>query len=145
MTNPRRIKGASNNRKPTESDIMVGRTIKSLRRNQSLTQRELAHRVGITGAQLHRYENGSTRIATSRLIAIADALKVNAETLIAVGQKQSTETVPPVATKTADQARDDIIELVELYSSMTDPRHRSALMVMARIIKRSEHPMAQTN
>lgn len=60
------------------SDQAVGQAVRDLRRAQHRTQKDLAQVVGVTGAQLHRYETGGTRIAASRLIAIAQALGVGA-------------------------------------------------------------------
>jgi|GEM_PF-976819 len=121
-------------RAPTISDSSVGREIRALRRGQGRTQKELARVVGVTGAQLHRYEAGTTRIAASRLIAIANALGVGADSLIAAGQDQFLGMAPPPMAQTAVQASDDIVELIELFGTITDTRHRSALVAVARMM-----------
>jgi transcriptional regulator with XRE-family HTH domain len=110
------------------SDMAVGQAIRDLRRAQSRTQKDLARRVGVTGAQLHRYETGSTRIAASRLIAIAEALGVGPESLIAAG----TDRAPPAPMPPG--AGGEIVELIELYGALGDPRQRKALLAVARMM-----------
>lgn len=72
----------SGTRSPTASDAALGQKIRELRRLRGLTQSELAALAGVTGAQVHRYEAGGTRIAASRLVAIARALGAQPDSLI---------------------------------------------------------------
>ncbi|WP_431282802.1 helix-turn-helix domain-containing protein [Humitalea sp. 24SJ18S-53] len=111
------------------SDTAVGAEVRRLRRAQGKTQKDLAEQVGVTGAQLHRYETGATRIAASRLIAIADALGVRADVLISAGS--SNEPSHPVGPASED---DDIVELIQVFGTIADPRHRSALVAVARMM-----------
>lgn len=112
------------------SDSAVGGEVRRLRRAQGKTQKELAEQVGVTGAQLHRYETGATRIAASRLIAIADALGIRADVLISAGGS-SHEPSPQAPPASED---DDIVELIQVFGTITDPRHRSALVAVARMM-----------
>ena len=121
-------------RTPTLSDSSVGREIRALRRAQGRTQKELARAIGVTGAQLHRYEAGTTRIAASRLITIAEALGVAAETLIAAGYGPPAGPHAQPAAPVPAQPSDDIVELIELFGTITDARHRSALVAVARMM-----------
>ncbi|MBP0496087.1 helix-turn-helix domain-containing protein [Pararoseomonas indoligenes] len=121
-----------NQRSPTSSDTAVGREIRELRRAQGRTQKELARMVGVTGAQLHRYETGTTRIAASRLIAIANALDIRPDVLIAAGSTR--EGVPPPAPTFQAGSGDDIVELIQAFGSISDPKHRSALVAVARMM-----------
>lgn len=116
-------------RGPVRSDSEVGREVRRLRRAQGKTLKVLAGAVGVTGAQLHRYETGATRIAASRLIAIAEALGVRPDVLIAAGAAQTR--AQPVAREAAD---DDIVDLIRVFSSLSDPRHRTALVSVARMM-----------
>ncbi|WP_338663897.1 helix-turn-helix domain-containing protein [Pararoseomonas sp. SCSIO 73927] len=123
---------SGNQRSPTSSDSAVGREIRELRRAQGRTQKELARMVGVTGAQLHRYETGTTRIAASRLIAIANALDIRPDVLIAAGSTRAVPAPPPPAFQAG--SGDDIVELIQAFSTITDPRHRSALVAVARMM-----------
>lgn len=90
--------------------------------------------VGVTGAQLHRYETGATRIAASRLMLVAEALGVRTDELMgdnaphavhgnAHGHGMSTPSLPS----------DDIVELVQVFSSIEDRKNRCAVVAVARM------------
>ncbi|MBU8536746.1 helix-turn-helix domain-containing protein [Falsiroseomonas tokyonensis] len=123
----------SGNRSPTLADANVGGRIKELRRAAGRTQKEAADIVGVTGAQFHRYETGATRIATSRLLGIANALGVRPEALVGTAAPRA----EPLAEFT-DGATDELIELVQVFSTINDPRRRSALMAFARAVARGQ-------
>ena len=115
-------------RSATASDTALGQKIRGLRRSRVLTQKQLAAMVGVTGAQLHRYETGGTRIAASRLVALAQALGVRADTLIG-----SCTTEPEAPPSLQISSGDDLLELIQVFSGLTDPRHRSAVLSIARM------------
>ncbi|MCR0985031.1 helix-turn-helix domain-containing protein [Roseomonas pecuniae] len=121
----------ANHRSPTSSDAAVGREIRDLRQAQRMTQKALARMVGVTGAQLHRYEMGTTRIAASRLISIASALEIRPDVLITAG---ANENVPPPAPDLQSSAGDDIAELLQVFCTITDPKRRSALIAVAKMM-----------
>jgi len=120
----------SSSRSPTNDDGKVGRRIKEIRRNRGLTQKQVAGRVGVTGAQFHRYEVGATRIAASRLIAIAAVLQVRPEVLMTEAPARHPATFPAAAPPPTG----DLVELVELFSSLMDERRRGAVLNFARSI-----------
>ena len=125
-------------RSATASDTALGQKIRGLRRSRVLTQKELAAMVGVTGAQLHRYETGGTRIAASRLVALAQALGVRADMLIG-----SCTTEPPPPPAAVFSSGDELLELIQIFSGLTDPRHRSAVLSIARMFPVGE--AAKTN
>ena len=130
-----------NNRTPTLDDASVGRRIREQRRVACRTQKDIAKSIGVTGAQFHRYEMGLTRVATSRLMAIAAALNIRPDVLMGVAIVVPVE-VPFVPTSSS--GTDDLLELVEVFASITDPRRRHALLVLARVIaKEAKAPTAE--
>lgn len=94
------------------------------------TQADIATRVGVTGAQFHRYETGQTRVAASRLVAIAKALGVDPSALL--GQPPVSVT-PPEASQN-NSTRGEMLELVEIFSSLSCSRARRALICFARFM-----------
>lgn len=114
-------------RSATSSDCLVGRRIKDLRRKNGLTQKQVAARVGVTGAQFHRYEVGTTRVAASRLMDIATALGVRPADLMHEGVPQGAP--PPLADLPTSN---DLVELVEMFSLISDRRRRGAVVTFAR-------------
>jgi len=126
-----------NNRSPTSDDAHVGSRIKQLRRASGRTQKQIAKIVGVTGAQFHRYETGSTRVAASRLIAIAAALHVRPEILMG-NTTTLAEAEAPIRSHSIAES-DDLVELVEVYETIIDPRRRHALIAFARAVARGQH------
>lgn len=117
-------------RSPTKSDFSIGSKLRELRRARMITQKELAAMVGVTGAQLHRYEMGTTRVAASRLISIAEALGVNADTLMGAATGHD----PSPMGLTLGEGNDDIIELINIFCSIRDQKNRSAIIAVARML-----------
>jgi transcriptional regulator with XRE-family HTH domain len=109
-------------RAPTAADVAVGVRIRALRRAAGRTQKQLAVHVGVTNAQLHRYETGISRVATSRLVAIAKALDVRVEDLLNDAGAR-TEPAMPYAAEFASLAR--------AFAAIADPNHRAALVSLA--------------
>lgn len=63
----------------TDLDVYVGKRLKEFRVMRGLTQEELAGKEGITFQQVQKYENGTNRIAASRLYSFSKILKVKAD------------------------------------------------------------------
>ena len=124
-----------NTRSPTADDALIGSRIKAQRHNAGLTLQALAKRIGVTGAQFHRYEQGTTRVASSRLMAIAATLQIQPEWLLRQNTPLPIE-APVVPARSS--GTDDLVELVEIFASITKPRHRSALLLLARRLASEE-------
>lgn len=126
-------------RSPTKSDFSIGSKLRELRRARMITQKELAAMVGVTGAQLHRYEMGTTRVAASRLISIAEALGVNADTLMGA----ATGHEPTPISLALGEGQDDIIELINIFCSIREPKNRSAIIAVARMLGSRNTPATE--
>src|SRR3954463_9904295 len=113
---------ARHTRAPTAADVAVGVRIRALRRAAGHTQKQLAVHVGVTNAQLHRYEAGISRVATSRLVAIAKALDVRVEDLLSEGAASSAPVVPDT---------EEFASLARAFAAIKDPHHRAALVSLA--------------
>ena len=57
-------------------DVLVGKRVRMRRLELSLSQTELAEKIGVTFQQVQKYERGTNRISCSRLTQIASALDV---------------------------------------------------------------------
>ncbi len=123
----------SSNRAPTAGDGDIGRRIRQLRRSQRLTLEQVAAAIGVTVPQLHRYEVGATRVAASRLIAIAKVLRVAPAMLI-------NHTEKAFAPATIPEGSTDLVELVDIFTTIADQRLRKAVVLFARTLAQSsEH------
>jgi transcriptional regulator with XRE-family HTH domain len=76
-------------RSPTSVDIVVGKNIRMARMTAGLSQSELAKACGISFQQIQKYEKGTNRVGSSRLMPIAEALDVPPNTLLPASQKQA--------------------------------------------------------
>jgi transcriptional regulator with XRE-family HTH domain len=63
-------------RRPNQTDVAVGQRIRTFRQAANLSQTELADQIGVTFQQVQKYENGTNRVGTGRLMHIARALDV---------------------------------------------------------------------
>lgn len=61
---------------PHPVDVHVGKRIRQRRWLISMTQQQLAERVGIKFQQIQKYETGANRVSASRLWDIAEVLEV---------------------------------------------------------------------
>lgn len=70
------------NRTTTSSDAEIGSRIRLARKQARLSQTDLGRALGVTYQQVQKYENGTDRVAASRLLQIARFLKVSAASLL---------------------------------------------------------------
>lgn len=62
--------------RPNQTDVAVGERIRRFRKDAHLSQTALADQIGVTFQQLQKYEKGTNRVGTGRLLHIAHALDV---------------------------------------------------------------------
>lgn len=62
--------------------MSFGNTLKKLRESRALTQLKLGEAVGVSEKVISKWENGDTEPSIEKLIAAADALSVNVDTLL---------------------------------------------------------------
>lgn len=61
---------------PRSVDLIVGERLRKARKERSISQTDLANRIGLTFQQVQKYERGSNRVSASRMVDIARALGV---------------------------------------------------------------------
>jgi transcriptional regulator with XRE-family HTH domain len=76
-------------RSPMPVDVVVGENIRTARLSAGLSQTELGNACDITFQQIQKYEKGANRVGGSRLMQIAEALKIPAATLLPTSQKHA--------------------------------------------------------
>jgi transcriptional regulator with XRE-family HTH domain len=99
-------------------DIQVGERLRALRRAARLSQTALGNRIGVTFQQVQKYENGSNRIAASRLWLIARCLGVPVSALFSDYDRIDTE--GPAS---------DASRLLEAWRLM-DPAHQKPVLAL---------------
>ncbi len=63
-------------------DVAIGKAIDDRREAVGMTQRRLGAAIGVTFQQIQKYETGSNRIASSKLMLAAEALKCDVAELV---------------------------------------------------------------
>ena len=61
---------------PDQADVAVGQRIRTFRKNANLSLIQLADQIGVAYQQLQKYEKGTNRVGTGRLLHIARALNL---------------------------------------------------------------------
>ena len=110
--------------------MTIGERIKSLRKEQSLTQTELANKVGTTKQNIYKYENGIiTNIPSDRLLAISNALNVSPAVFFDSANEKSTP-----------QTERDVLKqkIIELLAQLTEDELKEAARYLAFLISSQE-------
>lgn len=74
-----------NARKVQQSDIALGERIRARRNQIEMSQGDLGKALGVSFQQIQKYENGTNRISSGRLIQIVNALQCSVTDLIGSG------------------------------------------------------------
>jgi transcriptional regulator with XRE-family HTH domain len=120
-------------------DSAIGMEISLRRFHAGLTKKDVAGRIGVTGAQFARYENGASHITTGRLVAIAKALNIRPETLLAAAFAKEAEPLPALSTTSPE-----ITHLLQMFSGIAHPQHRIALVALARTLSWASQQQIRT-
>lgn len=71
-----------------------GKRLRSVREERGLTQRELAERAGIQIPQISRYEAGAYLPTAETLVAIAEVLRLDVDTLLGRQDRNGKDEIP---------------------------------------------------
>ena len=104
-------------RAPTDIDRFVGQRVRLARKIAKLSQQKLGEIAGVTYQQVQKYENGSDRVAVSRLMQIARYLNLTPETLM-----------PPIEGEPMPLLTDDEIAVLAAFRRIKGaPMQKAAL------------------
>ena len=111
----------------TDVDCFVGSRIRERRVMLGLSQQQMAHMIGVTYQQAHKYERGINRISAGRLYEIARVLRVPVsyffEGLEGDGGEDELSTRQRMC-----------LELARNFTQIPNERHREALSQLARVL-----------
>jgi len=126
-------------KRPSSIDIAVGRNVRIWRMARGLSQTQLAQRLGVTFQQVQKYETGSNRIGTGRLVKIAAVLDMPIPALLEetqatdpavsllalIDDRRSFRLARAFATIADRSARMSIVDLVEkIAGAVPQPKRR---------------------
>jgi transcriptional regulator with XRE-family HTH domain len=109
-------------------DVLVGRNIRILRKQRSMSQTDLANKIGVTFQQVQKYENGTNRVGSGRLFRIAAVMNVPVTTLFD-GVEQA-NAAHPESSPTALLAGPYALRLLQAFSQLEDTTLRKSIAEM---------------
>jgi transcriptional regulator with XRE-family HTH domain len=118
------------NGSPHPLDVALGSRIRLRRRELGYSQEQLAREVGITFQQVQKYEHGTNRVSFSRLVEIAQALHCGVVDI--VGDLDKGGAPSAFSRHVATLNEPGAAELLEAYGAITSPKHRRAILNLAR-------------
>ncbi len=118
---------------PNPTDLHVGQQLRQRRTVLGLSQERLSEAVGITFQQIQKYERGLNRIGASRLYELSQALGVP----VGFFFEGMAPAVPGMAEEGADYKAEavlprDAAELMQLFSSVSDPKLRRQILTIVK-------------
>lgn len=102
----------------------IGRNIREYRKKANLNQKELAERVNLSSQHISHIENGYSKLSLPTLVAIANALSVDCNSLLG---------------ETLTGARDELLaqELLSIFREM-DLERRRLCVEITRVLANNE-------
>ena len=127
-------------RSPNGTDVLVGERVRLRRKQLSMTQTDLAKRLGITFQQVQKYEKGTNRVGASRLAHLAQILEVPITFFFP--HPDTTDGPDEILALLADP---QALELQRAFTLVTSPAMRRAIIALARAAggqpRPGEHPI----
>ena len=117
--------------RPQDIDRYVGARIRERRIMLGLTQHQMAHLIGVTYQQAHKYEKGINRVAAGRLCGIARALGVEVSYFYE-GVQSGRGLVPSAAQRM-------LLDLARNFLNIPNAEHREAVARLARALAEGEN------
>jgi transcriptional regulator with XRE-family HTH domain len=81
-------------RRPDDTDVEIGRLVRTHRLARGLSQTELANHIGVTFQQVQKYESGANRISMGRLTRIAQVLGLSVSYLLSASRASPLNLTP---------------------------------------------------
>jgi transcriptional regulator with XRE-family HTH domain len=114
-------------------DHIVGQNIRIFRTAKGMSQTALGEAVGVTFQQIQKYENGTNRVGSSRLVRIAAALQAPVARLFD-NAVQTADGALKGALVTDLLAVPQAIPLLEAFGKISDERVRRAIVCLVSSI-----------
>ncbi|MDB5424236.1 MAG: family transcriptional regulator [Phenylobacterium sp.] len=112
----------------TALELAIGARMRTRRRQLSLSQSELADKLGVSFQQVQKYERGANRVAASTLVAASLALGTTVAWL--VGEETSGRDDDEDVFRAL--ARPGALEVLQAFNAIPDLGARTALLALAR-------------
>lgn len=123
----------------SEIDQLIGARLKEVRKQQRLTQEDLAEKLGVSFQQVQKYENGKNRISFASIYELSNYLNISLEDFMngvednaASGMNDNPQSkLDKIADKNAVTVK-ETDELLKVYYSLADPKLRKNLLKLVK-------------
>jgi transcriptional regulator with XRE-family HTH domain len=132
---------------PNPIDVHVGSRIRLRRTLLGISQSTLVETIGLTFQQVQKYEKGTNRVSSSRLVDLANALDVDVtyffQEMSAQVEQQTpsmlmnTKSLPAIDDEKNPMAKRETLELVRAYYRIPDPAVRKRLAEMVKVVAKA--------
>jgi transcriptional regulator with XRE-family HTH domain len=112
------------NRRAGRTDEIIGGRLRTARNAAAMSLEELAARVNISPQQLYKYESGANRITVSRLIEICDAMAIELDAVLQLGNQSQPDGLDPK----------EIAQLVSCFCAIRNPASRKQITDLAKFL-----------
>ena len=113
---------------PHPVDVMVGKRVRLRRLQLSLSQTELAQKLGLTFQQVQKYEKGTNRVSCSRLYEISEVLDVPITFFFS--DKLETKAEVAVAEQLEPSQLKDGLRLITAFGQIGETQTRKKLLAL---------------
>ena len=113
---------------PHPVDVMVGKRVRLRRLQLSLSQTELAQKLGLTFQQVQKYEKGTNRVSCSRLSEISEVLDV--PITLFFSDKLETKAEVAVAEQLEPSQLKDGLRLITAFGQIGETQTRKKLLAL---------------
>ena len=129
---------------PNPIDKHVGSRVRMRRMMLSMSQEKLGDALGLTFQQVQKYEKGTNRVSSSRLVDMANALDVTIshffeEMSAAIAgqtpsQLMNVKKLPKLDQEKDPLAKRETLELVRAYYKIDDPAVRKCVVELTKAV-----------
>lgn len=113
----------------------IGARIRDLRLRHGLSQKDLAHKVGVTFQQVQKYESGANQVGSIKLLLFANIFGVSVGFFF--GEPQSPPPSRPADGPSTAHRDKDAVRALEAFQRIRDRKLRKQLSALIRSIARS--------
>lgn len=119
----------SNRKKPPLKlgDESIGRRLARLRKQQGVTQVELAKKIGSTQALISAYERDAANMSAETIVRIAQALGVTTDALLCLDE-------PPAA---SDKISRKVMRRIQLIEELPPHKQRQVFVMIDALLERA--------
>ncbi|MCW2309682.1 helix-turn-helix domain-containing protein [Rhodobium gokarnense] len=122
-------------KQPNAIDVQVGHNIRKIRNVKGMSQEKLGEHLGVSFQQVQKYEKGTNRVSSSKLVSIARALDTDIATLFdgVEGIGLDTPLLSLILTSIIDRSGGR--QLLAAYDAMTIPEREGLERVAQAIME----------